>query len=286
MSATIVIRSNGISGKKLTLEDVLPEELGYGIPDSSERLEEGKKDEYTLLFDPENIGRGFQIRFDGTTTEMHINYPNSRHDIELCYMMAERICMLQNVDCFEYEGEAVTLDRIEQIIQRDIDASKYTLQVYADKIRSGESKSVIIFGAINPLEIGEKEIGLFGCDIDKFSAWLDEIQRRDVYYAAPHFYEKQDGSTFGAFAVKAGVETVMPAEPSIPMRLRDQFEVSCWYVMLGYSDDRKTGRLDIIDYGGLAEHLAKGEYYDAGHVILNLTDSDVEKLLEEYRVSL
>ena len=68
--------------------------------------------------------------------------------------------------------------------------------------------------------------------------------------------------------------------------MKDQFEVSDWYVMLGYSDGRKTGSLDIIDYSGMAEPIQKGEYYDANHVIVTLTDSEVDKLLNEYRVSL
>ena len=283
MSATIHIRPKGRSGKNLRLKDVLPEELSYGIPDEFERLNEGKEGEYTMLFDPENIGRGFQIRLDGTTAELHLNYPNSRHDIELCYMMVQRICQLQKVDCFEYEGETVTLDRIEQIIQRDVDATAYVLNLYADKIRSGESKPIIVFGAVNPFELGRKEIDLFGGDIDRFGAWLNEKQQKDVYYGVPHFYEKKDGSTFGAFAVRAGVASVMPVEPSVPVSLKDQFEVSDWYVMLGYSDGRKTGSLDIIDYSGMAEPLQQGEYYDANHVIVTLTDSQVEALLETYR---
>ena len=285
MSATIFIKPQGRGGRKLTLKDVLPEELSYGIPDAFDRLEEGREDEYTMLFDPENIGRGFQIRFDGATTELHLNYPNSRHDIELCYMLVQRICNLQKVDCFEYEGESVTLDRIEQIIQRDVDMTAYALNVYADKIRSGDTKSMLIFGVINPFDIGEREIEIFGCDIDKFGAWLNEKQELDVYYGAPHFYEKDDGSTFGAFALKAGVESVMPVTPSVPMSMKGQFEVSNWYVMLGYSDDRKTGRLDMIDDSGLAKHIQEGRYYDANHAIVMLTDSDVDGLLEKYRVN-
>ena len=57
-------------------------------------------------------------------------------------------------------------------------------------------------------------------------------------------------------------------------------------ILLGYSDGRKTGSLAMIDYSGLAEHISKGEYYDAGHAVVNLTDSDVEHLLETYAVSL
>ena len=286
MSATIYIRSKGLFGKKLTLRDVLPEELAYGVSDEFERLEEGRKGEYTLLFDPENIGRGFQIKFDGTTTELHLNYPNSRHDIELCYMMVAQICRLQKVNFFEYEGETVTLDRIEQIIQRDVDAAVYTLQLYADKIKSGETKSIICFGAIHPFDMGEKETELFGADIDRFGAWLNEKQQMDVYYAVPHFYEKNDGSTFGVFALRADVASVMPTTPTVPFSMRNQFEVNDWYVMLGYADGRKSEGMNVIDYSGLAEHLQKGEYYDASHVIVTLTDSDVDALLQEHRVTL
>ena len=287
MSATIIIRPIGNNGRKLTLEDVLPEELSYGIPDEFERLDEGKKGEWTMLFDPENIGRGFQIRFDGTTTELHINYPNTRHDIELCYMMAEHICKLQKVNSFEYEGETVTLDRIEQIIQRDVDASVSTLELYANKIRSGESKSIIIFGVVNPFEIGISEIGIFGSDIDRFSEWLSEIQQRDVYYAVPHFYEKKDGSTFGIFAVRAGVPSVIPTVPAVPFSMRGQFEVSDWYVMLGYSDNRKSGEgLLTVAYSAIARYIQRDDYYDAGHFLLHLTDSDVDELIKTSRVTI
>lgn len=286
MSATIYIRPSGESGKKLTLKDVLPEELSYGISDAYGRLEEGQEEDYTILFDPENIGRGFQIRFDGTTTEIHLNYPNTRHDIELCYMMVEQICRLQKADSFEYEGETVTLDRVEQIIQRDIDASCYTLQLYADKIRSGESKSIIIFGVIHPFDLGEKEIEIFGSDIDQFGEWINEKQQMDVYYGVPHFYEKNDGSTFGAFALRADVASVMPVTPKIPFSMRNQFEVSDWYVMLGHSDGRKSGGLNVVDYSALAGYLTNGKYYDANHVILNLSDSDVDGLLANCKTDL
>ena len=287
MSATIFIRPEGDSARALTLEEVLPEELSYGIPDEFERLQEGKKGTYTMLFDPENIGRGFQIRFDGTTTELHLNYPNSRHDIELCYMTVERICKLQKVNSFAYEGETITLDRIEQIIQRDVDMTAFTLQLYGERVRSGEAKSTTLFGVINPFDVGEKEICIFGADIDKFGEWLNHMQQRDVYYAVPHFYEKKDGSTFGIFAVKAGVESVMPLTPGIPFSMHGQFEVGSWYVMLGYSDGRKTGNgLDAVEYGALKAYLEKSEYFDAGHVVLTLSDSDVETLLAEHRTSI
>ncbi len=283
MSATVTIDSNCLSDRKLTLRDILPEELSYGTADEFNRLDEGNEGDYTLVFDPDNIGRGFGISFEGSAVKMHLNYPNSRHDIELFYMMAESICRTQKVDCFEYEGETVTLDRIEEIIQRDIDATVYILQIYADKIRSGESESITIFGVINPLCIGEKETALFGCDIDQFSRWLNEKQQGDRYYAAPHFYEKPDGSTFGSFAVRAEVPSIIPVKPEIPLRLHGQFEVSDWYVMLGYSDERKSGgQLKIIPYHQLVENVAEGEYYDANHIIVNLTNDEVAELLEKF----
>ena len=52
MSATIYIRPSGENGKKLTLKDVLAEELLYGISDAYGRLEEGQEDRRIILRDP------------------------------------------------------------------------------------------------------------------------------------------------------------------------------------------------------------------------------------------
>ena len=286
MSATIIIRPEGASGRKLTLRDVLPEELSYGISDEYGRLDEGKEGEYTLLFDPENIGRGFQIRFDGTTTEFRLNYPNSRHDIELCYMMVEQVRRMQGADSFEYEGETVTPDRVEQMISRDVEATVQALKLCAEKINSGETRSLTIYGVVNPLDIWQKELEIFGCDIDRFGEWLNERQQMDVYYAVPHFYEKPDGSVFGAFALKAGVTSVVPLSPAPSQRMKDKISVSQWIVMFGFSDDREPEGFPAIEYGGLTQYIQKGGYYDAGHAIVKLTDSDVETLLTQQRADI
>ena len=289
MSATILIKPEKKTGKKLTIKDVLPEELSWGISDAYGRLEEGKEGEYTIVFDPENIGRGFQIKLDGTTTEIHLNYFNSRHDIELCYMMVERICRLQGIDTFIHEDETVRLDRIEPTIQREIEVCADSLSIAAEKVSQENTETLTVFAVVHPLYIGKKEIALFGSDIDKYSEWLNEKQQIDVYYGVPHFYEKDDGSTFGVYALRADVASVMPVKPSMPINMKDQFEVSNWYVMLGYSDDSDSGKSDglkVIDYSGLAKHIQNGEYYDANHVIVRLTDSDVDALLKEHRVTL
>ena len=284
MSAIITIKPKGLFGKKLCLKDLLTEELTYGIDDPYGRFEEGKEGSYTIIFDPDDIGRGVQIHFDGTETELHLNYFNSRHDIELCYMLVSRVCKLQGVDTFVREGETFRLGQIEQAIQRDIDANSYALQVAANNIASGETKKLTVFAAVNPLDIGEKEIALFGTDIDKFSRWLHERQSADRYYAVPHFYEKPDGTTFGSFAIRAGVLSIIPLVPEIPMSMKGQFEVSDWYVLLGYNDESREsdGKMKVVPYDKLVENVPDGEYYDANHMIVELTDDDVDELLGQF----
>ena len=60
MSADICIKPKGLSGKKLSLKEALTEELTYGIYDEYGRFDEGKEGDYTSVFSPEDIGRGFQ----------------------------------------------------------------------------------------------------------------------------------------------------------------------------------------------------------------------------------
>ena len=287
MSADICIKPKGLSGKKLSLKEVLTEELTYGIYDEYGRFDEGKEGDYTSVFSPEDIGRGFQIHFDGKTTEIHLNYFNSRHDIELCYMIVARVCKLQGVDTFIREGEKFALHQIEQAIQRDIEANTYSLQIVANQITSGETQKLTVFAAIHPLYIGKKEIALFGSDTDQFSEWLNEKQQPDRYYAVPHFYDKNDGSTFGCFAVRAEVPSIVPVVPEIPMSMNGRFEVGSWYVMLGYSDDRKSdGQMKIIPYDKLIENVPDAEYYDANHVVVVLTDDQVDDLVARFKAEL
>ena len=284
MSATVLIKPKGLLGKKLTLEHVLTEELSYGIPDEYYRLQEGQTGDYTLVFSKETIGRGFEIHFDGKTTELHLNYPNGRHDIELFYMIVARICKLQGVKTFTYEDETVNVSQIEQCIQRDVDTSVQSLGRNEELFADGETHNLMIFGVMNPLSIGEKEIERFGQDIDRFGEWLNEKQQLDSYYAAPHFYQKQDGSIFGVFSIQAGVVSTVPLVPAKPFGMDRELEVGEWYVLLGNTQD--DGQLKQVPYEKFIGYVKNAEYYDAEHVVINLTDEEVDEMVAQYQVSI
>lgn len=287
MSATVTIRKKGLFGKTLTLADIVPEELSYGIGDECQRLDEGKEGDYTIIFDPENIGRGFDISFDGTTVEMHLNYPNSRHDIELFYMMVSRVCGLQGAKTFLYEDEKHDLSEIERLIQQDIDASRSGLRS-AMTMFEEEGNHLTIFGVMHPLVMGEKEIAEIGDDIDKFGQWLNEKQQLDAYYAAPHFYQKQDGTLFGSYAIGAGIASIVPTTPEKPLFADKDMTVDHWYVLLGNSDEskRKNDGIRAIPYDKMIESVQKSEYYDADHIVVELTDEEVDEMVEQYRVEI
>ena len=53
----------------------------------------------------------------------------------------------------------------------------------------------------------------------------------DAYIAAPNFYEKPDGTPFGAIALTEGTETVLPKSPQNRYRV-DGKAVSEWIILL------------------------------------------------------
>lgn len=68
--------------------------------------------------------------------------------------------------------------------------------------------------------------------------FFDKLKRKkkignweDAYIAAPNFYEKPDGTPFGAIALTEGTETVLPKSPQNRYRV-DGKAVSEWIILL------------------------------------------------------
>ena len=151
-----------------------------------------------------------------------------------------------------------------------------------------EGNHLTIFGVMHPLVMGEKEIAEIGDDIDKFSQWLNEKQQLDAYYASPHFYQKQDGTLFGSYAIGAGIASIVPTTPEKPLFADKDMTVDHWYVLLGNSDEskRKNDGIRAIPYDKMIESVQKSEYYDADHIVVELTDEEVDAMVEQYRVEI
>lgn len=278
MSATVIIENKKIFGKKPTLNDILGDNLSYGVMDEYYRLNDGNTGDYTVIYSRENIGRGFEVCFMEKSIELHLPYPNSVHDIELFHMTVVRLCKLCGTRRFDYDGQMADINQIEHFIQRDISTSVQALEHEAQLISSGKTGNVTLFGACNPLSIGIREVERFGGDVHKFGEWLNEKQQLDAYYAVPHFYLDDESEAFGVFAIAANVVSIIPIEAKKPMGF-DDIEVNNWYVYLAHTGEETAGRVSYDRFIEYVNSLDNVEYYDDEHVVINLTEDDVNKLV-------
>lgn len=82
--------------------------------------------------------------------------------------------------------------------------------------------------------------------------FFDKLKRKkkignweDAYIAAPNFYEKPDGTPFGAIALTEGTETVLPKSPQNRYRV-DGKAVSEWKLV--FVSTRKDAVIGDADY--------------------------------------
>ena len=70
-------------------------------------------------------------------------------------------------------------------------------------------------------------MGLF----DKLKRKKESVDWSDAYNATPKFYEKPDGSPFGAIALTEGTKTVLPKNPQLEYKVDGKL-VSEWKLVL------------------------------------------------------
>ena len=230
MSVSVEIRQKGLFKKKITMKEIIElSDLSYGICDENYRLIENGQAQHTLLYDNKHLARGIDVMIENTNVFLMLNLPTSIEEIKLFYSLIEKICKKLKTNEFYRDEELVNIKKIEQCIHFDKEASIIALEDIKKKIEEKAYKHLEIFGIINPLSIGKKEIDKIGNSIDNLGDFLDKKQQLDVYYAVPRVYKKED-KMFGVYTIPQNIDSVIPTKPYIVL---NQIEgVEAWYIML------------------------------------------------------
>ena len=128
MAVNVIVKQKGIFGKNITIEDIVGDDLSYGIMDDNYRLKQGEQGEYMVVYDSRHLGRGMEVSFEKKDVNLRLPLPNSEEDIRLFYQTVERVCRGQGVHSFYRDGEKIGLGDFENLIQLDMDASKGALE--------------------------------------------------------------------------------------------------------------------------------------------------------------
>lgn len=276
MSVEVKIKQNSIFKKKLDITDVISlTGLSYGVCDENYRLIPGETAAHTLLYDKNRLARGIDASIDKTDIVLLLSLPTTPFEIHSFYHAVEKICNALKTKTYIREEEKVNLKNNPQFIKMDEEGSVAGLEAISEKLEKDKYNRFEIYGICNPISIGANEIKQIGNRLDLFEEYLHRLQSLDVYYAAPRVYRVQN-KLVGIYAIDADIVSVVPTEPYIVLNQIQGIEE--WYVML------KTGK--TIKYKDFIENIPAKEYYDFNHVIVSLSEQDVDSLIEQYGVEL
>lgn len=118
--------------------------------------------------------------------------------------------------------------------------------------------------------------------VKAYGDWLHRLQKMDVYYAVPKFYQT-DGGILGMYFITENTESAIPLVPSVPFGVTDgegnPLEVSNWVVSFySITRDETVGRMS---YEKFVEKVKdKGRRYDASRIIIGgMSDGELDALL-------
>lgn len=275
MAVNVSIKQKGLFKKNLNIKDIIHcTELRYGISDEHYRIIEEEIDDQILLYDYEFLSRGIALSIEGNDILLQLSLPTSIHEIECFYQIIEKISKYLNKVEIYRDEELYDFKLKDSYIDCDIDASMKAIDMISEQIEKGESEFFQILGVMQPLSIGKIEMNEIKGNLNKFGDWMHRLQSLDAYYAVPKVYKIREQIT-GIFAIGADIVSIVPTKPYIIM---NQIEgIERWLVTL------TAGK--VISYDNFIEHVDK-KYYDANHVVVELTDEKIMKLLEEFEEEL
>lgn len=271
MSVVVNIKQKSIFKKKLNVDDIIKiTNASYGICDESYRLISNEKGNHTLLFDSNNLARGIDLSIENNDIKLILSLPSTSKEIRYFYEMVEKICHQINAKTFIRENSEVNLEDKESFIRWDEETSILTLKDLKSKIAQADYNYFEIFGIINPISLGTKELNEINGNLDTFEKFLHKTQSQDVYYAAPRVYNLNN-KLVGIYVIGPEILSVVPNEPYL---FNDNTKVDQWYVML---EEGKT-----IEYNDFINNIKDKKYYDSNHVIINLSKKQISKLLDRF----
>lgn len=275
MAVNIEIKHNQ---KEISVEDISSlMNLSYGISNDNYCLNLDKVGEYTILYDHTCIGRGIEVSRNEENICLRLPLPTSFYEINMFYELTKKLCEKLGENEFIRDEEIVSLKDVYVFLEPDQEASVNAIRDITEKTKNGEMSHFYIFGVMNPISLGKREIQEINGSLDLFERLLNRLQQLDVYYASPALYQRHhDQSIFGVYCVGEEIDSVVPIRPYV--LFNNDFIVDSYFVMLPEDN--------AIMYDDFINHVEKIGDYDSQHIIVSLSEEKIEELVNNYSVNL
>lgn len=245
--------------------------MSYGINDEYYRLIPNKTSKHTILYDDRKYARGIDVKTDDDYIYLELSLPTSKEEIRCLYNITKKICNKLLTKKFIKNDIEKSLENLTDCIIEDIDLSEITLKEIRKSLEKNEY--IQIFGIFNPISIGKKEIDKIDDNLNNLTNYLQDIQSIDAYYAVPKVFNI-DNQLSGVYVIKDNIPSIVPTKPYIIFNIIPNIKE--WYVMFDENN--------FISYNDFIDNVDKSNYYDSNHVIVNLSESKINNLINEYKV--
>lgn len=287
MSIDVEIIQKGLFKKKLDYTAIIGN-LGYGVYENN-RLAEGKLGSNFIVYDKKRIGRGISIvcsKVEKDKISLRLLSPTCEEEIDAFYGIIGRIAKAWKSCEILQDGEMTDKNALKAICEDMKKANNSYLRLMLDKNGDFRDGTVTLFSAMWQLDLGDEDKAeiLASADIVKaYGDWLHRLQKMDVYYAVPKFYET-DGGILGMYFITEDTESVIPLVPSVPFGVTDgsgnPIKADNWEVCFySITRDKNVGRMS---YEKFVEKVKdNGRRYDASRIVIGgISDSGLDELLK------
>lgn len=172
--------------------------------------------------------------------------------------------------------------RVDETAHTIIDLQMSALKELCDRVRNGKLATLTIPAAINPIDLSLEAITEIDDDFGKFEEYLDRIQQIDVYYATASL-AANDGMVTGVFILTSSNPTALPLKPERSLYI-NKSQVDRWIIgFYSLADDEMLGYMPYQDF---LNNVSTAERYDANRFIIELSQAEMEDLLNAFRIEL
>lgn len=263
--------------KHIAIENLLAENMAYGVYGDAYFLVEGEIGHPTIVFDTENIGRGVEVDLTDEAIFFDLSVPATEADVDLTFQLLNRSLMLCEETAFIYEDEAFARDALEPLMQEVKDFQRTSLSRMHQNFLEEDHSECIIFGAIHPVAFDAEAFNVFTEDAwQSYGALLHHVQNQDLYYAKPICLQAED-RIVGLYVLTNGVDSSFPLQPDY--LLDQEINVSQW--MVGFFDLEEE-MLGTIAYDVFLEHTDTTNKLDAARFIVRKEKEEMMELVKNY----
>lgn len=291
MAIEIKLIQTSFFKKGLHAEDILLDDLAYGVVDNTWRLIDPRdlKSFYYCFYDPKHIGCGVRVYYDPRHKEsfsLTLPTPGTDYDIEVGYKVIARVMKKWNLNVFTQNDQEYTFEDIYHLKEK---MKQFNVGKLANVDTSSNTvllpcvKWPILFSSKEVEEWIEKE------DIETFTKRLHELQDNDYYYAIPRLFPISERKLLAVYAISPDADTILPNEPSLGLYLDEIYKRSSHLeeeFMVGLISYQDRGVIGQVPYESFLKEVSfeTCEKYDEAHKIVKaLSEERIHEIAYKYR---